>query len=120
MNTLRAALVAAAGMIATLSAVHAEIRVISPYGEHVYSSDPRSGGQLLDDEALQQRNERAERARIAREQEEAADQAASSESQSPNTYQPPKSGWDSPNYQPPTSAWDSPNYQPPKSGWADR
>jgi hypothetical protein len=53
-----------------LGAVHAEIRVISPYGEHVYSSDPRSGGQLLDDEALQQRNERAEMLRLRRQQEE--------------------------------------------------
>jgi len=70
MNTLRVALVAAAGMTATLSVVHAEIRVISPYGEHVYSSDPRSGGQLLDDEALQQRNGRAEMLRLQRQQEE--------------------------------------------------
>jgi hypothetical protein len=70
MKTLCAALIAAAGMTATLSAVHAEIRVVSPYGEHVYSSDPRSGGQLLDDEALQQRNERAEMLRLRRQQEE--------------------------------------------------
>jgi hypothetical protein len=70
MNTLRVALVAAAGMTATLGVVHAEIRVISPYGEHVYSSDPRSGGQLLDDEALQQRNGRAEMLRLQRQQEE--------------------------------------------------
>jgi hypothetical protein len=70
MNTLRVALVAAAGMIATLGAVHAEIRVISPYGEHVYNSDPRSGAQLLDDEALQQRNARAETLRLQRQQQE--------------------------------------------------
>ena len=122
MNILRAALVAAAGLTAALSAAHAEIRVISPYGEHVYSSDPRSGGQLLDDDAIQLQNESTERARIAREREE-ADQAANSNSQSPgaypNTYQPPTSAWQGV-YQPPTSAWESPNYQPPKSGWADR
>ena len=70
MNILRAALVAAAGLTAALSAAHAEIWVISPYGEHVYSSDPRSGGQLLDDEALQQRNERAEMLRLQRQREE--------------------------------------------------
>jgi len=70
MNTLRVALVAAAALTATLSAARAEIRVISPYGEHVYSSDPRSGGQLLDDEALQQRNERAEMLRLQRQREE--------------------------------------------------
>jgi hypothetical protein len=60
MNILRAALVAAAGLTATFSAVHAEVRVIGPDSEHVYSSDPREAGRLLDDEALQERNGRAE------------------------------------------------------------
>ena len=116
MKTLRTPLIAVAVLAMTSCAAFAQVTVITPDSEHVYSADPRESGRLLDDEALRLQNER--RARIARELEE-ADPAASSESQSPNTYQPPKSAWEGV-YQPPTSAWDSPNYQPPKSGWADR
>jgi hypothetical protein len=117
MKTLRTPLIAVAVLAVTSCAAFAQVTVITPESEHVYSSDPARPQQLLDDEALRLQNER--RARIARELEEAADQAAS-KSQSPNTYQPPTSAWESPNYQPPRSGWDSPNYQPPKSGWADR
>ena len=116
MNTLRAVIATAA--LVTGTGAYAQVRVITPDSEHVYSTDPARPQQLPDDKALQLQNERAERARIAGEREQ-ADQAASSNSQSPNTYQPPKSEWEGV-YQPPTSAWDSPNYQPPKSGWADR
>jgi hypothetical protein len=119
MKTLRTPLIAVAVLAMTSCAAFAQVTVITPDSEHVYSADPRESGRLLDDEALRLQNERTERARIAREREEAADQAASSNSQSPNTYQPPKSAWEGV-YQPPTSAWDSPNYQPPKSGWTDR
>ncbi len=118
MKTLRTLLIAVATMTMVSCAAFAQVTVITPDSEHVYSSDPARPQQLPDDKTLQLQNERAERERIAREREE-ADQAASSESQSPNTYQPPTSAWGGV-YQPPTSAWDSPNYQPPKSGWADR
>jgi hypothetical protein len=118
MSTFRAPLIAAAILAMTSCATLAQVRIITPDSEHLYSTDPRAPGQLPDDDALRLQNER-ERARIAREWEQ-ADQAASSESQSPNTYQPPTSAWESPNYQPPQSGWDSPNYQPPKSGWTDR
>jgi hypothetical protein len=119
MKTLRTPLIAVAVLTMTSCAAFAQVTVITPDSEHVYSTDPARPQQLLDDEALRLQNERAEGARIAREREE-ADQAASSKSQSPSTYQPPTSAWDSPNYQPPKSGWDSPNYQPPKSGWTDR
>ncbi len=118
MNTFRTPLIAVAILTMTSCAALAQVTVITPDSEHVYSTDPTRPQQLPDDKALQLQNERAERARIAREREQ-ADQAASSMSQSPNTYQPPKSAWEGV-YQPLTSPWDSPNYQPPKSGWDDR
>jgi hypothetical protein len=65
MNTLRAA-IATAVLIVTPSA-YAQVRVIGPDTEHVYSA----GGQLLDDEALRQKNARAETARRQREFERA-------------------------------------------------
>jgi hypothetical protein len=65
-------------------AAFAQVRVITPYGEQLYSTDPARPQQLPDDEALRLQNERAERGRIAREREQ-ADQAASSKSQSPDT-----------------------------------
>ena len=114
MKTLRTPLIAVAVLTMISCAAFAQVTVITPDSEHVYSTDP-ARPELLDDKALQLQNERDERARITREREQ-ADQAASSNSQSPNTYQPPKSGWEGV-YQPPTSAWDSPNYQPPKSWW---
>ena len=121
MKTFRTLSIAVAILTITSCTAFAQVTVITPDSEHVYSSDPARPQQLPDDKALRLQNERAERA-AAREREQ-ADQAASSNSQSPNTYpntyQPPKSEWEGV-YQPPTSAWDSPNYQPPKSGWDDR
>ena len=69
MNMLRAPLVAAAVLAMTSCVSYAQVRVIGPDSEHVYSSDPREAGRLLDDEALQRENERRERARIERQRE---------------------------------------------------
>jgi hypothetical protein len=68
MKTLRTILVAAAVLTIT-SVAYAQVRVIGPDSEHVYSSDPREAGRLLDDEALQRENERRERAKIERQRE---------------------------------------------------
>ena len=120
MKTLRTPLIAVAVLTMTSCAGFAQVRVITPDSEHVYSSDPARPQQLPDDDALQLQNDRAERARIARERERDRQEIARrQELLDRNTYQPPKSAW-SGVYQPPTSAWRSPNYQPPKSGWADR
>src|SRR6476659_20345 len=89
MNTFRTTLIAVAALTMVSCAAFAQVRVITPDSEHVYSTDPARPQQLPDDEALRLRNERAERARIAREREQ-ADQAASSKSQSPN---PLPDGW---------------------------
>ena len=67
MNTFRAPLIAAAVLTITSCAAFAEVRVIGPDSEHVYSSDPREAGRLLDDEALQRENERKQRAKMERE-----------------------------------------------------
>ena len=64
MSKFRAPLVVAAML--TSWAACAQVRVISPDNEHVYSSDPREAGRLLDDAALQRENERRERARMER------------------------------------------------------
>src|SRR5437868_5444632 len=64
MNTLRAVIATAA--LVTGTGAYAEVRVITPDSEHIYSSDPARPQQLPDDETLQLQNERAERARIAR------------------------------------------------------
>jgi len=95
MNTFRTPLIAVAVLTMTSCSAFAQVRVITPDSEHVYSSDPARPQQLPDDEALQFQNERAERARIARRRAEADQAAATSKSQwrSPNVYQPPKSGW---------------------------
>ena len=69
MNMLRAPLIAAAVLAMTSCVSYAQVRVIGPDSEHVYSSDPREAGRLLDDEALQRENERRERARIERQRE---------------------------------------------------
>ena len=69
MKTFRAPLISAAVLAMTSGATSAQVRVITPDSEHVYSSDPARPQQLPDDEALQLQNERAERARIARERE---------------------------------------------------
>jgi hypothetical protein len=103
MNTFRTTLIAVAALTMVSCAAFAQVRVITPNSEHVYSTDPARPQQLPDDEALKLQNERAERARIAREREQ-ADQAASSKSQSPN---PLPDGW-------------NPNNQPPPDGWRDR
>jgi hypothetical protein len=92
MNTLRAVIATAA--LATATGAYAQVRVITPDSEHVYSTDPARPQQLPDDEALKLQNERAERARIARRKAEADQAATTSKSQqgSPNVYQPPTSG----------------------------
>jgi len=69
MNMFRAPLIAAAVLAMTSCVSYAQVRVIGPDSEHVYSSDPREAGRLLDDEALQRKNERRERARIERQRE---------------------------------------------------
>jgi hypothetical protein len=103
MKTFRTPLIAVAVLTMTPCATFSQVRIITPDSEHVYSTDPRTPGQQLPDkEALRLQNERAEKARIARDREK-ADQAARSKSQSPNTDQPPKRGWVyqlQPNYQP--------------------
>ena len=72
MNTFRAPLIAAAVLAMTSCVSYAQVRVIGPDSEHVYSSDPREAGRLLDDEALQRENARRERARIERQREREA------------------------------------------------
>jgi hypothetical protein len=52
------------------------IRIITPYGEHMYSADPAKPGWLPDDENLRLQNER-ERARVMRQMEQ--DQEAESQ-----------------------------------------
>src|SRR6266849_596049 len=69
MNMFRAPLIAAAVLAMTSCVSYAQVRVIGPDSEHVYSSDPREAGRLLDDEALQRENERRERAKIERQRE---------------------------------------------------
>ncbi len=68
MNIFRAPLIAALTMISW--AAFAQVRVITPDSEHVYSADPAAPGQLPDDETLRLQNERAERARILRQREQ--------------------------------------------------
>jgi hypothetical protein len=116
MNTFRTPLIAVAVLTMVSCAAFAQVRVITPDSEHVYSSDPARPRQLPDDEALRSQNERAERARIARQRElldrENAQRRAEEDQASKSkwgTYQPPASGWRNPN-----------TYQPPKSGWTDR
>jgi hypothetical protein len=69
MSTFRAPLIAAAALTIISCAAFAQVRVITPDSEHVYSSDPARPQQLPDDEALQRQNERAERARIQRQRD---------------------------------------------------
>ena len=71
MNIFRAPLIAAAVLAMTSCVSYAQVRVIGPDSEHVYSSDPREAGRLLDDEALQRENQRREGARIERQREDA-------------------------------------------------
>jgi hypothetical protein len=67
MNAFRTPLLAATVLTITCCATYAQVRVIGPDSEHVYSSDPREAGRLLDDEALQQQNEGRQRAKMERE-----------------------------------------------------
>ncbi len=67
MNMFRAPLIAAAVLAMTPCATFAQVRIITPDSEHLYSTDPRTPGQQLpDDETLRLQNERAERAKILR------------------------------------------------------
>ncbi len=66
MNTFHTPLIAATVLTITFCAAFAQVRVVGPDSEHVYSSDPREGGRLLDDEALRRENERRESAKIER------------------------------------------------------
>jgi hypothetical protein len=68
MNTLRAPLIAALTMI-SWAAFAQQVRVITPDSEHVYSADPRLRGLIFDDEELQLKNERAQRAKALRQLE---------------------------------------------------
>jgi hypothetical protein len=45
------------------------IRIITPYGEHVYSADPAAPGWIPDDESLRLQNEREQRAQVMRQME---------------------------------------------------
>ena len=93
MNIFRAPLIAAAVLVMTSCVSYAQVRVIGPDSEHVYSSDPREAGRLLDDEALQRENERRERARIERQREDAMRQqeldAAAAAQAAPTAYDEP-------------------------------
>jgi len=116
MNAFRAVIATAALLMGGPPEAYAQVRVITPDSEHVYSSDPARPQQLPDDEALQLQNERAERARIARERELLDRENARRRTEED---QASKSKWG--DYQPPASGWRNPNtYQPPKSGWTNR
>jgi hypothetical protein len=53
METFRTPLVAVALLTMVSCAAFAQVRIITPDSEHVYSTDPRTPGQQLpDDEAL--------------------------------------------------------------------
>jgi hypothetical protein len=67
MSIFRALVLAAAVLAMTPCATFAQVRIITPDSEHLYSTDPRTPGQQLpDDETLRLQNERAERAKILR------------------------------------------------------
>jgi hypothetical protein len=69
MNLFRVPLIAVLTMTSLAAfAQQSGIRVIGPDSEHVYSTD----GRLLDDQALQLQNERAQQAKVWREQREIA------------------------------------------------
>ena len=96
MNIFRTLVIAAAILAMTPCATFAQVRIITPDSEHLYSTDPRTPGQqLLDDETLRLQNERAERAKILRlqEREDALRQqeldAASAAQAAPTAYDEP-------------------------------
>ena len=100
MNMFRAPLIAAAVLAMTSCATFAQVRIITPDSEHLYSTDPRTAGQQLpDDETLRLQNERAERAKIlrlqredARRQQELDDDAAAEAA--PTAFDEPYGGQD--------------------------
>jgi hypothetical protein len=69
MNTFRTPLIATTILTMTACAALAQVRIITPDSEHLYSADPRNPGQLPDDETLRVQNERSERAKILRARE---------------------------------------------------
>ena len=95
MNMFRAPLIAAAVLAMTSCATFAQVRIITPDSEHLYSTDPRAPGQLPDDETLRLQNERAARAKILRlrEREDALRQqeldAAAAAQAAPTAYDEP-------------------------------
>jgi hypothetical protein len=96
MNMFRAPLIAAAVLTMTSCATFAQVRIITPDSEHLYSTDPRTPGQQLpDDETLRLQNERAESAKILRlrEREDALRQqeldAAAAAQAAPTAYDEP-------------------------------
>ena len=96
MSIFRALVLAAAVLAMTPCATFAQVRIITPDSEHLYSTDPRTPGQQLpDDETLRLQNERAERAKILRlrEREDALRQqeldAAAAAQAAPTAYDEP-------------------------------
>ena len=96
MNMFPAPLIAAAVLAMTSCATFAQVRIITPDSEHLYSTDPRTPGQQLpDDETLRLQNERAERAKVQRlrEREDALRQqeidAAAAAQAAPTAYDEP-------------------------------
>jgi hypothetical protein len=96
MNMFRALVIAAAVLAMTSCATFAQVRIITPDSEHLYSTDPRTPGQQLpDDETLRLQNERAERAKVLRlrEREDATRQqeldAAVAAQAAPTVYDEP-------------------------------
>jgi len=96
MSIFRALVLAAAVLAMTPCATFAQVRIITPDSEHLYSTDPRTPGQQLpDDETLRLQNERAERAKVLRlrEREDAVRQqeldAAAAAQAAPTAYDEP-------------------------------
>ena len=96
MSILRALVIVAAVLAMTPCATFAQVRIITPDSEHLYSTDPRTPGQQLpDDETLRLQNERAERAKVLRlrEREDALRQqeldAAAAAQAAPTAYDEP-------------------------------
>jgi hypothetical protein len=98
MNMFRAPLIAAAVLAMTSCATFAQVRIITPDSEHLYSTDPRTPGQQLpDDETLRLQNERADRAKILRlrQREDAMRQQELDAAQAaPTAYDEPYGGQD--------------------------
>jgi hypothetical protein len=112
MNKFRAPLIAAAILAMTPCVTFAQVRIITPDSEHLYSTDPRTPGQQLpDDETLRLQNERAERAKVLRqrEREDAMRQQELDAAQAaPTGYDEPY--YDEPYYDEPYGAQDGSYY----------